>query len=155
MDDEQLELTNDDMEGGVTPEERVEYLQALNNAQDSLDHQPSIPDALRPTVLAAEAMWRMQEGIPDFASIEPGLRVVEVPEGIQRDDLMRWLWKTLIASRGDSIFYEAGPSSAILKFGRRSVETPTYLGAEPPKFPAACWLIGSFFYPSCRLALAP
>ena len=52
-------------------------------------------------------------------------------------------------------FYEAGPSSASFKSGRHSAETPVDLGAEPTKSPAACWLIGSFFYPSCRPALAP
>ena len=51
-------------------------------------------------------------------------------------------------------FYEAGPSSASFKSGRHGAETPVDLGAEPTRSPAACWLIGSFFYPSCRPALA-
>ena len=75
-----------------------------NESKAHVEAQPNIPKALHDSLIEAEINSRLNGGdTAEMASIDSGEKLLEVPDGYQGDDLLHFLWGSMMDAGGKSI----------------------------------------------------
>ena len=75
-----------------------------NESKAHVEAQQNIPKVLRDSLIEAETNSRLNGGdTAGMASIDSGEKLLEVPDGYQGDDLLRFLWGLMMDAGGQSI----------------------------------------------------
>ena len=78
----------------------------MNAVECHLKRQADIPEVIRDALFEAEFNLRFNEGdIAPIASIDNGEKLLEVPEELERQQLLCFLWANMIEAGGKSIHF--------------------------------------------------